>query len=97
LDEEAVAFAQIIGLLLRKARVMRGMSRGVLGDRLLIGASTLQRMEAGDPRVSLGYYLAMGRELGVAITSAEVTPTLTVAVLQAEISSRARRKSKAWF
>lgn len=96
LSDEAKSSAMTLGLLLRKARTKRGLSRKEFGDRVLIAPATLQRMEAGDPRVSLGYYLAAGAELGVPVLA--ISGAVDLQSLLGDAKSRASRKRTSdWF
>lgn len=99
LTAEARALTRALGAVLRKARTSRGVSRAELGSRLLIGPSTLQRMELGDPRVSLGYYLAVGSELGVPVLELQSSHHRAIAEFPGTPKSRAKRKraSDDWF
>jgi len=99
LNLEAKVHASALGAVLRKARTSKGISRTQLGSRLLIGASTLQRMEQGDPRVSLGYYLAVGLELGVPVLTIQSSPHLAIPAVLGTPKSRAARKRSGdnWF
>lgn len=96
LPSDAKAAASSLGLVLRKARTKRGLSRKQFGDRVLIAPATLQRMEAGDPRVSLGYYLAAGAELGVPVLA--ITGAAGLQDILGDVKPRASRKRKTdWF
>ncbi len=54
-----------LGIGIRAHRVAAGWTRLYMADRLVIGVQTLARMEKGDPRISLGYYLAACRLVGL--------------------------------
>jgi transcriptional regulator with XRE-family HTH domain len=79
-----------LGLALRAARTTRGVTRKELAGRLLIGTLTLHRMEAGDPRVSLGYYYAAAEHLNVPMLDTAGLMALTGTLRHA--TSRARGK-----
>jgi len=96
LPEDAQASARTLGLVLRNARTKRALSRKQFGDRVLIAPATLQRMEAGDPRVSLGYYLAAGSELGVPVLTN--SGAVGLESILGSLKPRAARKRKSdWF
>jgi transcriptional regulator with XRE-family HTH domain len=99
LPPEAQAYARLLGASLREARTARGETRAALASRLLIGAATLKRMEKGDPRVSLGYYLAVAMHLGVPALAVQTSPQVGLRAIQRAATSRARRKrsSDDWF
>jgi transcriptional regulator with XRE-family HTH domain len=50
---------------LRDARRRRRLTMAVLADRAFTSRSTLQRVEAGDPSVSIGIYAAVLHALGL--------------------------------
>lgn len=99
LTPDARAYAHALGVVLRNARTTRGVTRGELASRLLIGTATLQRMEAGDARVSLGYYLATGLELGIPVLATQISPQLGPQTMAGPSTARASRKKSRddWF
>ncbi|MFN6044122.1 MAG: helix-turn-helix domain-containing protein, partial [Verrucomicrobiota bacterium] len=50
---------------LRDARRRRRLPMAVVADRAFTSRSTLQRVEAGDPAVSIGIYAAVMHALGL--------------------------------
>lgn len=50
---------------IRDARRRRGLPMAVVADRAFTSRSTLQRVEAGDPAVSIGIYAAVLQALGL--------------------------------
>ena len=50
---------------LRNARRRRGLPMAVVADRAFTSRSTLQRVEAGDPAVSIGIYATVMHSLGL--------------------------------
>ncbi|MDM4772936.1 helix-turn-helix transcriptional regulator [Solimonas sp. SE-A11] len=54
-----------IGIGIRAHRIQSDLSVRALADRLVIGVQTVLRMEKGDARISMGYYLAACRVLGL--------------------------------
>ena len=54
-----------LGIAIRAHRIAGNWTWRTLADRLAIGESTIWRLEKGDPRISLGYYLATCRLLGI--------------------------------
>jgi transcriptional regulator with XRE-family HTH domain len=50
---------------LRDARRLRRLTMAVVADRAFTSRSTLQRVEAGDPAVSMGIYAAVLHALGL--------------------------------
>ena len=50
---------------LRDARRRRRLPMAVIADRAFTSRSTLQRVEAGDPAVSIGIYAAVLQALGL--------------------------------
>ena len=54
-----------LGADLRDARRRRRLPMAVVADRAFTSRSTLQRMEAGDPAVSIGIYAAVLHALGL--------------------------------
>ena len=50
---------------LRDARRRRGLPAGVVADRAFTSRPTLQRVERGDPGVSIGIYAAVLQALGL--------------------------------
>lgn len=96
LDPAALRQLQALGLLLRAARTGRGLSRARFGGRLLIGQTTLKRMEAGDPSVSAGYYLAAASALGVEMLSPKLEAAHVLPPKVRRARGRARTKDE-WF
>jgi hypothetical protein len=54
-----------LGSDLRDARRRRHLPMAVVADRAFTSRSTLQRVEAGDPAVSIGIYAAVMHALGL--------------------------------
>ncbi|MCF3651575.1 helix-turn-helix domain-containing protein [Synoicihabitans lomoniglobus] len=54
-----------LGADLRDARRRRRLSMAVVADRAFTSRPTLQRIEAGDPGVSMGIYAAVTQALGL--------------------------------
>lgn len=54
-----------LGADLRDARRRRGLPMAVVADRAFTSRSTLQRIEKGDPAVSMGIYAAVMHALGL--------------------------------
>ena len=50
---------------LRDARCRRRLTMAVVADRAFTSRATLQRVEAGDPAVSMGIYAAVMHTLGL--------------------------------
>ena len=88
---------QLLGLALRRARLTRSLTREALATRIFIGRNTLQRIEAGDPGVSVGYYAAVAEFLGVDFMAepkaADLLPASGVNALRA----RGKRTPEGWF
>jgi transcriptional regulator with XRE-family HTH domain len=95
LAPDAKARLKSLGLLLRAARTRRRESRAAFGARMLMGETTLKRMEAGDPSVSLGYYLAAADELGVEMLSNKLAAA--EALPEEMARSRGRQRADEWF
>lgn len=54
-----------LGADLREARQRRRLTMAVVADRAFTSRATLQRIEAGDPGVSMGIYAAVLQALGL--------------------------------
>lgn len=54
-----------LGADIRDARRRRGLPMAVVADRAFTSRATLQRVEAGDPAVSIGIYAAVLQSLGL--------------------------------
>jgi transcriptional regulator with XRE-family HTH domain len=54
-----------LGADIRDARRRRGLPMAIVADRAFTSRSTLQRVEAGDPAVSIGIYAAVLQSLGL--------------------------------
>ena len=54
-----------LGADLRDARRRRRLTMALLADRAFTSRATLQRIEAGDPSVSMGIYAAVLQALGL--------------------------------
>jgi transcriptional regulator with XRE-family HTH domain len=54
-----------LGADIRDARKRRRLPMAVVADRAFTSRSTLQRVEAGDPRVGIGIYAAVLHALGL--------------------------------
>ncbi len=98
LGAAGLAGLRALGAQLRHARTGRGMSRDALGERILVSRATLQRLEAGDPRVAIGYYIAAGGVLGVTVLAAEGPLAIAESRLLPPRSRAARKRaSDQWF
>lgn len=73
------------------------MSREQLASRLMVSASTLQRMEQGDPSVALGFYLGACRILALPLLAVEVDRDLAMRAGRPSERPRARRRRVDWF
>jgi len=94
ISEDGRSLLQGLGLTLRAARTRRGLTREQLAVKLLLSRNTLQRIESGDPAVSMGYYLAAAEFLGVA---ALAPPDLDAIIEASGVkSSRARARQDEW-
>lgn len=92
------AHLRALGAQLRHARTQRGISRETLGEKILMSRATLQRLEAGDPRVAIGYYVAAGGLLGVRVLDTEGNLAVAAAgILPARSRAARKRSSDAWF
>ena len=91
LSAEGKEVLRCAGLALRAARTARGVTRKQLAERMLIGTQTLHRMEAGDPRVSLGYYFAAAEQLNVPLLNTSGLLALTSSLRHATSRARSRR------
>ncbi len=67
ISEESRRLLRQLVLTLRAARTRRGLTRPQMAEKPLLGRNTLQRIESGDPAVSMGYYLAASAFLDVSI------------------------------
>jgi hypothetical protein len=54
-----------LGQDIRDARRRRGLPAGVIAERAFTSRPSLQRVEAGDPAVSIGIYAAVLQALGL--------------------------------
>ena len=54
-----------LGADIRNARRRRGLPMAVVADRAFTSRATLQRVEAGDPGVSIGIFAAVLQSLGL--------------------------------
>jgi transcriptional regulator with XRE-family HTH domain len=54
-----------LGADIRDARRRRGLPMAVVADRAFTSRATLQRVEAGDPGVSIGIFAAVLQSLGL--------------------------------
>ena len=54
-----------LGTDLREARQRRGLTMAVVASRAFTSRATLQRIESGDPTVSMGIYAAVLQALGL--------------------------------
>jgi transcriptional regulator with XRE-family HTH domain len=84
-----------LGLALRFARTQRKLTRDELAAKLLLSRNTLQRIESGDPAVSMGYYAATAEYLGVPLL-AEFQPG-PLSKVPGFAHGRAGRKKRDWF
>lgn len=65
ISPELLALAQNLGARITLARGRRKISKAIFAQRIDISRNTLDRLEAGDPAVSLGTYLKALRVLGL--------------------------------
>ncbi len=56
---------RLLGADIRDARKRRQLPMAIVADRAFTSRSTLQRIEAGDPSVSVGIYAAVLQALGL--------------------------------
>ncbi len=68
---------------MRDARRRRRLPMAVVADRAFTSRSTLQRIEEGDPAVSIGIYAAVLQALGLLDGLAKVADPVTDVVGQA--------------
>ena len=54
-----------LGADIREARLRRNLTMQIVAERALTSRSTLQRVESGDPGVSIGIYAAVLHTLGL--------------------------------
>lgn len=91
------ALAQL-GSDIRTARRSRRLPMAVVADRAFTSRATLQRVEAGDPSVSMGIYAAVLHTLGLLEGLARVAhPSLDEvgqSMVTAALPQRVRLKSK---
>ncbi|MDQ2077452.1 helix-turn-helix domain-containing protein [Marinimicrobium sp. ABcell2] len=66
LSADALDQLEILGENIRLARRARGWSRKEAASRFLMSVSTLQSVEAGDPKTSIGAYLSALDVMGIA-------------------------------
>ena len=72
-----------LGSDLRDARRRRRLPMAVLADRAFTSRATLQRVEAGDPSVSMGIYAAVMHSLGLLDGLSQLADASTDSVGQA--------------
>ena len=88
-----------LGADVREARLRRRLPMGIVAARAFTSRATLQRIEQGDPRVSIGIYAAVLHSLGLLeglrrtahVSNDEVGQTLAAADLPAR--ARLRRSA----
>lgn len=97
LDESAQSALRALGAALRAERATRGLTRDQFGQRILVSRATLQRMEAGDPRVAVGYLLAAGSMLGVPVLATEVEQQGRPQMPPVRVRASRKRSSDEWF
>jgi len=66
LSADALDQLEILGENIRLARRARGWSRAEAASRFLMSVSTLQNVENGDPKASIGAYLSALDVMGIA-------------------------------
>jgi transcriptional regulator with XRE-family HTH domain len=72
-----------LGADIRDARRRRGLPMAVVADRAFTSRATLQRVEAGDPGVSIGIFAAVLQSLGLLEGLGQVADPSTDTVGQA--------------
>jgi transcriptional regulator with XRE-family HTH domain len=72
-----------LGTDVRDARRRRGLPMSVVAERAFTSRSTLQRVERGDPAVSIGIYAAVLQALGLLDGLGRLAAPVTDAVGQA--------------
>jgi transcriptional regulator with XRE-family HTH domain len=101
LDPSASVELQALAANIRLARKRRKLSLGDLAERSGVTASTLSRMERGDPTVAVGTVLQVLSVLGLVSGIAELTtPERDVAQTLAEVREirlKQRRHKKRFF
>ncbi|HUP92248.1 MAG TPA: helix-turn-helix transcriptional regulator [Solimonas sp.] len=96
LSSAAADALKVSGTLIRQARVARRLSRDELAQRLLMGRSTIERIEAGAPEVAIGFFVAVGEAVGVAVL-APPDPAALLASTAARARARKSAKYQDWF
>lgn len=85
-----------LGADIHEARRRRRLPMSVVAERAFTSRSTLQRIEDGDPAVSIGIYAAVLQALGLLDGLADVADlgrdTVGRTLLSAEMPSRARAR-----
>jgi transcriptional regulator with XRE-family HTH domain len=76
-----------LGADLRDARKRRKLPMAVVADRAFTSRSSLQRVEAGDPAVSMGIYAAVMHALGLVEGLGDIADVKTDSVGQALASA----------
>lgn len=88
-----------LGADIHDARRRRGLPMAVVADRAFTSRSTLQRVEAGDPAVSIGIYAAVLHALGLldglGRLAAPATDTVGQALAAEALPKRIRLKRSA--
>lgn len=86
-----------LGADLRDARRRRRLTMALLADRAFTSRATLQRIEAGDPSVSMGIYAAVLQALGLIDGLSQIADpaidTVGQALSQEALPKRIRLKS----
>jgi transcriptional regulator with XRE-family HTH domain len=90
-----------LGADIRDARKRRQLPMAIIAERAFTSRSTLQRVEAGDPGVSVGIYAAVLQALGlldgltnlVSISNDPVGQALSSAALPKRVHLKAKPKS----
>ncbi len=67
LKDEDRELLSLLGQIIRGRRIEIAMTQKEVADRMLIGQATVARIEEGDPRVAMGYYLGACRLVGVSL------------------------------
>lgn len=90
LADEDRELLSLLGHIIRGRRIQAAMTQKELADRLLIGHATVARIEEGDPRVAMGYYLAACRLVGASL----LDPTALIKETRAFDNARQRASNR---
>ncbi|MGL5114353.1 MAG: helix-turn-helix domain-containing protein [Beijerinckiaceae bacterium] len=83
-----------LGIDIQEARRRRNLPMSVVAERAFTSRGTLQRIEAGDPSVSVGIYAAVLHALGLLEGFADVADLTRDAVGQALLSAALPRRAR---